>query len=113
LIKTTEPEKACGEYSKPQIENEFQATLDYDRIRGELHLRNRRAGDRFQPLGMSGTKKLKDFFIDQKIPRNLRDSVPLVTDESSIVWVVGYRLDDRFKVTADTNNQFTVEAIFS
>ncbi len=108
LIRATGPEEVCGEYRKPQMKDESQATLDYDRIRGDLHLRNRRSGDRFRPLGMSGTKKLKDFFIDQKIPRDLRDRVPLLTNGNDILWVVGYRLDDRFKITANTRNQIAV-----
>ena len=108
LIRTTGPEEVRGQYRKPQTKDEFQTILDYDKIFGDLHIRNRRSGDRFRPLGMSGTKKLKDFFIDQKIPRHLRDSVPLLTNGSDILWVVGYRLDDRFKVTANTRNQITV-----
>ena len=110
-IKIVGPEKVSDEYRKPQREDRFQAALDYDRIQGDLRLRNRRAGDRFRPLGMSGTKKLKDFLIDQKVPRNSRDSVPILTDGSNILWVVGHRLDDRFKVTADTRSQLTVVVI--
>jgi len=110
-IRTTSPEKVCGEYRKSQAGSESQATFDYSKINGELHLRNRRPGDRFQPLGMSGTKKLKDFFMDEKIPRASRDSVPILTDGHSILWVVGYRMDDRFKVTTDTENQVTITAI--
>ena len=110
-IKTTEPERVCGEYKKIQPdENEFRATFDYDKIHGDLHLRNRRPGDRFQPLGMSGTKKLKDFFIDEKVPRTSRSSVPILTDGDNILWVIGYRIDDRFKITADTKTQLTVTA---
>ncbi len=106
LIKTSKPESICGDYKAG--EDKFRATFDYDKIRGELHLRNRHPGDRFQPLGMSGTKKLKDFFIDEKIPRALRDSVPILTDEDNIIWIVGYRMDDRFKVTAETKTQLIV-----
>ena len=108
LIRTIGPEEVRDQYRKPQTKDEFQAILNYDKICGDLHIRNRRSGDRFRPLGMSGTKKLKDFFIDQKIPRHLRDSIPLLTNGSDILWVVGYRLDDRFKVTANTRNQITV-----
>ncbi len=112
LIRTDGPQKVCEGYGKLQSdEDEFRATLDYDKIRGHLHLRNRRPGDRFQPLGMSGTKKLKDFFVDEKIPRALRDSVPILMDEGNILWVIGYRIDDRFKITPDTRTQLTVRAI--
>ena len=73
-------------------------------------MRNRRPGDKFQPLGMSGMKKLKDFFIDEKIPRSLRDRVPILTCGDDILWVIGYQIDDRFKITADTETQLTVTA---
>lgn len=55
-------------------------------------LRTRRPGDRFQPTGMAGTKKLQDFFIDAKIPRERRDSIPLLVARGGIAWVVGYRI---------------------
>ena len=111
LVKAIGPKKVRGEYRRPPTEDKFQATFDYDRISGELHLRNRRPGDRFQPLGMSGTKKLKDFFVDEKIPRDLRDSVPILTDGDKILWIVGCRMDDRAKVTADTENRLTIVII--
>jgi len=111
LIRVAEPMAVCGKYEKPQEENEFRATFDCDKIRGNLRLRNRRAGDRFHPLGVSGTKKLKDFFIDQKIPRNLRGRVPILTDANDILWIVGYRIDDRFRITANTKKQLAVTAI--
>ena len=63
-----------------------------------LEVRFPRAGDRFCPLGLSGEKKLSDFFIDEKVPRSSRKSCPIVVSEGNIVWVVGYRLDDRFKL---------------
>ena len=108
-IKTVGPEKARGDYKKSGPNREFlKETLDYDKINGGLHLRNRRPGDRFWPLGMSGMKKLKNFFIDEKVPRASRDSIPVLTDAGNIIWVVGRRIDDRFKITADTKTQLTV-----
>ena len=61
-------------------------------IGGRLTLRTRRAGDRFQPLGMTGDKKLQDFFTDAKVLRALRDRVPLLVSGGRIAWVVGYRI---------------------
>ncbi|WBW49497.1 tRNA lysidine(34) synthetase TilS [Peptoniphilus equinus] len=61
------------------------------KIHGDLVVRNRRPKDRFHPKGMVGTKKLKEYFIDEKIPRRMRDRVPLLCDESGIIWVVPYR----------------------
>ena len=65
-------------------------------------VRTRRAGDTFQPLGMAGEKKLKDFMIDAHIPRRWRDRVPLVESEGRIAWVVGWRIADWAKVEAGT-----------
>lgn len=63
-----------------------------------LEVRMSRPGDRFRPLGSPHRKKVKDFFIDEKVPRRERSAVPLVLEAGRIVWVAGYRLDDRFKV---------------
>ena len=51
---------------------------------------------------MEGSKKLKDFFIDLKVPREERDRIPLIVDEENIIWVVGYRISDLHKVTKKT-----------
>ena len=65
-----------------------------------LAVRNRRPGDRFRPIGLGGRKKLQDFFVDRKITRHERDTVPLVVDEQDrIVWVAGHRIDEAFRVT--------------
>ncbi|MCC3377825.1 tRNA lysidine(34) synthetase TilS, partial [Cohnella sp. REN36] len=50
-----------------------------------------RAGDRIQPLGMLGTKKVKDVLIDKKIPRDKRDRIPLLTDDEHILWIPGVK----------------------
>ena len=71
-----------------------------DRCSGSLTVRNRRSGDRFRPLGVGGRKKLQDFFVDRKVPRERRDDVPLVVDKADrIVWVAGHSIDDEFRVT--------------
>lgn len=62
-------------------------------------IRNRRDGDRFQPLGMPRQKKLKDFLIDRKIPADLRDRIPLLVWNGAIVWVAGVEVSEEFKVT--------------
>ncbi len=61
-------------------------------------VRNRRRGDRFQPLGMSQPKKLKDFLIDRKIDAGVRDRIPLLVWNGEIVWVAGVEVSERFKV---------------
>lgn len=83
-----------------------QAFLDADQA-GRIVFRKRRAGDRFQPLGMGHkSKSLREFMINAKIPERWRDLIPIaVTGEGEdIVWVVGWRIDERFKVTPATRN---------
>jgi tRNA(Ile)-lysidine synthase len=63
----------------------------------EIILRNRRRGDRFVPSGMNGTKSVKDFMINEKIPQPMRSRVGIVTFNQEIGWIVGYRRDNRFK----------------
>jgi tRNA(Ile)-lysidine synthase len=83
-------------------DNGLTASFDLDRVGNKLVVRRRRPGDRFQPLGMNQTKKLQDFMVDAKIPRTWRDRVPLVSSAKQILWVVGWRIDGRVKVTGKT-----------
>jgi len=81
-----------------------EAWLDYDLLELPLNIRGRRAGDRWQPLGMRNhTQKLKDFFINEKIPEHLRDVWPLVFSGEEIAWVVGLRPSEVYKIREDTN----------
>jgi tRNA(Ile)-lysidine synthase len=80
----------------------FSARFDFDKTGDKLTMRSRKPGDRFQPLGLSQTKKLNEFMIDSKIPRLWRKSVPLVSSPQQIIWVVGWRIDDRVKVREET-----------
>jgi tRNA(Ile)-lysidine synthase len=77
--------------------------LDLDRIVCPLQVRFRQPGDCFYPLGSPGSKKLQDFFTDTKIPRGERPYVPLVVSNREIVWVVGYRIAEPFKLRPETN----------
>jgi tRNA(Ile)-lysidine synthase len=80
------------------------ASFDLDKAGRKLEIRSRMPGDRFQPLGMVQTKKLQDFMVDAKIPLDWRDRVPLVSSDKQILWVVGWRIDDRVKVTDKTRH---------
>ncbi|KKC28936.1 tRNA lysidine(34) synthetase TilS [Caldanaerobacter subterraneus] len=88
---------------------EYIKFFDYDKIKGEIVVKSREDGDRFSPLGMRGTKKLKEFFIDEKIPREERDYIPLVAIGKEIVWVVGYRMSEKFKVDKNTSKVLVIE----
>ena len=64
--------------------------------------RRRKPGDRFQPLGMNQPKKLNEFMIDAKIPQSWRQRIPIVCSSEQILWVVGWRIDERVKVNLNT-----------
>ncbi len=87
--------------STTPISGEYIA-VDANKIFGGLSVTSRRVGDRFNPINFKGSKKLKDFFIDEKIPKYLRDSIPIIRDEEKILWIVGYRMDHRVKVDENT-----------
>lgn len=89
--------------------DDFVKYFDYDKIKGSLYIRNREKGDRFIPLGMKGSKKVKDFFIDEKVPSEKRNYIPLVEDEQNIIWVIGYRMSDVYKITKDTKKVLILE----
>ncbi len=106
-----------GETTVPElgirlVAGEEGERFDADRLGEGLFLRTWRAGDRFQPLGMTGEKKLQDFFVDEKVPRHERHRVPLLcTATGQIAWVVGYRIAEPFKVTATTQRVWQARAI--
>lgn len=80
-----------------------EAYLDYEKLNLPLSVRYRRKGDKFKPLGMGGRKrKLKDIFIDEKVPRQERDTYPLVAAGDKIVWVTGLAVSHVCRVTDNT-----------
>lgn len=83
--------------------------FDYDKINKDITIRNRREGDKFSPLGMNGSKKLKDLFIDLKINKKERDEINLICFGDEIAWVVGYKISDKFKVSNDSNKILKIE----
>jgi len=111
-IQTLQKPVDAGEYtlsfkvqdkSSVRIDPSLQiAMLDYDLIKMPLVLRPWQHGDAFVPLGMKGKKKLSDFMIDAKIPVNLKSKQMVLLSGNTIVWVVGKRIDERFKITPKT-----------
>ncbi|OGP77656.1 MAG: tRNA lysidine(34) synthetase TilS [Deltaproteobacteria bacterium RBG_16_49_23] len=87
------------------------ALIDYQSLRFPLRIRNFRPGDRFQPMGTGGTQKLKEFFIDHKIPKFEREYIPLLISGEIIAWVAGYRIDERVKITPNTRRVLRVEIL--
>ena len=87
------------------INNEEAATmLDIASLRFPLTWRKWRAGDSFFPLGMTGRKKISDFLIDKKVSLIEKEAVSVLESAGEIAWVVGYRIDDRFKVKTTTEH---------
>jgi len=75
-----------------------RAYVDWTRVVPPLVVRTRRPGDRLRPLGLRGSKKLQDLFVDGKVPREERERTPVVTDQQGILWVPGFRVDERGRV---------------
>jgi len=89
----------------------LDAWVDFEVVGEDLVLRTRKRGDRFQPYGMSQTKKLQDFMVDAKIPQSWRDSIPLVCSPEEIYWVVGWRISEKAKVGEKTEQVLHLKAI--
>ena len=104
-------ETIIGELGVKFVIGEEGERFDADALGEGLFVRTWESGDRFQPLGMTGEKKLHDFFVDEKVPRRQRGRVPLVcAADGRIAWVVGHRIAEAFKVTERTRRLVRVKA---
>ena len=103
LAATIKPEQMDKEGS------DYIAYLNPDESGNRLTVRSRKTGDRYQPLGMSQPKKLGEYMIDEKIPRAWRQRIPIVCSSRYILWVVGWRIDERVKVTPETKQVLRLE----
>jgi tRNA(Ile)-lysidine synthase len=91
------------------LSNPDKVYLDLDKIKQPVVVRNRRDGDWFQPLGMQGRQKIKNFFIDHKIPCSQRDEIMLIVDDISVISIENLHLNDRVKITEKTRNVLKLE----
>ncbi len=89
-----------------------RVAFDRERVQEPLIVRRRQPGDLFRPLGAPGVRKLKELLIDLKIPRELRDSMPLICDAAGILWVAGCRRSERAGLSADTREYIMLEMVF-
>jgi tRNA(Ile)-lysidine synthetase-like protein len=92
-----------------------KAVMDAKSVKGELAVRGWRPGDRYRPLGAPGSRKLQDIFVDAGVPRRWRNRIPIITDADGIIWIAGFRLADRVKITATTSRslQLSIEWEFN
>ena len=105
-------ETIIGELGVKFVIGEEGERFDADALGDGLFVRTWESGDRFQPLGMTGEKKLHDFFTDEKVPRRQRGRVPLVcAADGRIAWVVGHRIAEPFKVTDRTRRVVQLQAV--
>ncbi len=102
-ILTVFPYEKSAEIPK----NRYTKWFDYDKIKGTVSVRVRETGDFITIPG--GRKTVKAFMIDEKIPREERDRIPLLADGKHIIWIIGYRISEYYKVTDDTKNVLQVQ----
>ncbi len=103
------------EVSHPLIskENNEVACLDLEKIdTNSLHIRVKKVGDKFIPLGMSHFKKLKDYFIDKKIPTTKRKETHLLCDKDKIIWIIGHEIDNRVKIDVNSKKYLYIKYTF-
>ena len=89
------------------------AFFDMKCIQFPLVIRNFRPGDRFSPLGLEGSQKVKKFFIDHKIPENQRRTCPLLLSHDKIIWIAGHRMDNCARVFAETRRIMKAEVLLA
>lgn len=94
---------------KQNTSHRYKEYFDYDVAGNKLTVRPRKPGDKFHPLGMSKPKSVQDFMVNIKIPRNRRATVPIVCSPRQLVWVVGWRIDDRVRLTSSTRRILSIE----
>lgn len=102
LMTVTDPQSPVTSHHSSDLDS---ITADADQLKFPLHLRHWQSGDSFQPLGMEGkSQKLQDFFTNQKLNRFEKEEVwLLVNGDDNVIWVLGLRLDERFKIHTKTN----------
>ena len=89
--------------------SEEKAAFDFDRIKFPIQIRKWKEGDYFHPIGMKGKKKLSDFFIDEKLSRFEKEKCSIMCSDEKIMWIIGHRMDDRFKITNKTKKAYIAE----
>lgn len=94
--------RSCDRKSMLYLNDKNKEYITADQVSSEFTLRRWKYGDTFRPLGMKGTKKISDFLNEQKIESSLKKNHLILLNDNKVVWVIGLRIDDRFKVTSST-----------
>lgn len=84
--------------------NSLKKFFNFDLIENFIVIRKRKDGDKMIPLGMKGTKKIKDIFIDAKVPKEQRDYIPIIEFDNNIAWLTGIKVSDEYKVNNNSKN---------
>ncbi|MFC1562906.1 tRNA lysidine(34) synthetase TilS, partial [candidate division KSB1 bacterium] len=97
----------------PGRDEYWDELIDYDKIdKGFLVLRTWREGDKFIPLGMDKDKKISDFFTDEKVAGHIKKGIPILVSGGEIIWICGYRISDKVKITKRTRRILCLKCIF-
>jgi len=108
-VTMTMPTPWNGSLSQARMADSWQALFDAEALPATLVVRSFRPGDRIRPLGMKGRKKLRDIFIDAKVPPARRRLLPLIATDGEVAWVPGYVRGETAKVTSTTRWVYQVE----
>jgi tRNA(Ile)-lysidine synthase len=108
-VSVEEMDTSQRRFSTP---SRLEAYLDADKIDYPIKVRSVLPGDRFVPMGMSRPKRLKEFFIDCKVPKRKRPCIPLFESAGTIVWVGGMRVDERFRAAGGTRRLLRISLSF-
>jgi len=92
-------------------DSKSEASIDQDKVQFPLLIRKWQQGDYFKPLGMTGLKKLSDYFVDSKLSLLEKENVWILANGEQIVWIIGHRLDDRYKITSQTKRIVKIKAV--
>lgn len=104
IIKTSKVKKFEKNHS-----NQYIKAVDYDKIKHILIVRNKQQGEFFYPINLGGKKSLKKLFIDKKIHKEKRAHIPIICENGNVVCILGIDIDDRYKITQDTQNYLLIE----
>ncbi len=96
---------------KPPYDDKIRGIIDYNKVKFPITVRNRKPGDNYKPIGLKGkSKKIKDIFIDKKIDKDIRDSLPLfINGDGEIIWVLNLGISDIFKTDKNTKEYLIIE----